>query len=192
MRQRADNNPHYIGSGNANRETNNDKQQTGGFLMAVILEQEQIVIIPTGDYRARVDWVEEVEGQFGPQLRFEFELVDEPWEGKALMGWASAKINRRTKLYKWTRAILGRTIRESEPFNSDKLVGKECRLSILVELRDDGSEFNKIASVLEAKSEPASNGREKGEESTAESTGPNCDDIDPAELERELFGDPNA
>jgi hypothetical protein len=119
--------------------------------MAVVLEQEKLDVLDTGIYRARVNSIEADEGQFGPQVKFEFEILDEPYADRTLVGWCSAKFSVRTKLFKWTRGILGRRIQVDERFDSDKLVGRECRLSVTIKIRaDDGTEFNKIDEVLEA------------------------------------------
>ncbi len=73
--------------------------------MGITVKQTRIETLPEGVYEAIIAKIEAADGQFGPQLKFTFELT-EP-EGKTLTGWCSQSFNVKSKLYAWTRAALG-------------------------------------------------------------------------------------
>lgn len=114
----------------------------------MIIEQEVYEVLPTGDYTATIVGIEPVDGQFGPQLRFDFMVSDGEHTGATLRSWASAKFSPRSKLYQWTRAAFrGNAIPPSYALNTDDLLNKRVVLSVIVETREDGSEFNKVQGV---------------------------------------------
>jgi hypothetical protein len=125
---------------------------------ALKIGQTSTEVLPTGDYIARIEEIEEDNGAYGPQVKFTFEIVEdkltssgESVKGKTLLGWASARFNRNTKLYKWTRAALGRDLAPDEPFDSDQVAGRNVTLAVVVQQRDDLSEYNKVTDVRPAR-----------------------------------------
>lgn len=116
------------------------------------IEQEHYEVLDTGDYLASVDKVEAEEGQYGPQLKFTFKLEE---QDRTLTGWANQKFSNRSKLYKWTKALLykGAAIPRDYNLNTLDLVGKVGLLTVTKEARDDGSEYNKIEGILPAEPE---------------------------------------
>ena len=65
------------------------------------------------------------------------------------MGWASATFSNKSKLYRWTRAGFGgQPIPREYSFTPGDLVGRKVRLTVLVKVRDDGEEYNKVEEVL--------------------------------------------
>lgn len=120
----------------------------------ITIEQTTSEVIPTGDYAAIVDDVAHDDGQYGPQVKLTFRLTGEaylpsgePISTKRLLGWASATFSRSSKLYRWTAAALGRPIAPGEAFSAAAIMGKPVTLTVLVKVKEDGSEYNKIDEV---------------------------------------------
>ena len=115
--------------------------------MTFEIEQTQYVLLPVGEYPAQITTVEPDDGQFGPQVKFTFTILDGDYKDQTLLGWASAKFNNKTKLYDWTRAVFDRPIPYDYNFRSDDLVGQKVSLTVIVKRKDDGTEFNRIEAV---------------------------------------------
>lgn len=115
--------------------------------MPIVIEQEQYTVFPTGDYKARITEIDEDEGLYGPQVKFEFTISGGEFDGESLLGWCSAKFSAKSKLYQWTRAAFGADIPEDYPFNSDDLLNRKVALTVIIMQKDDGSEFNRIEGV---------------------------------------------
>ena len=115
--------------------------------MSFEIEQTQHVLLPVGEYSAQITEVEPDDGQFGPQVKFTFTILDEDYRDLTLLGWTSAKFNNKTKLYEWTREAFGNPIPKDYNFRSDDLVGRDVSLTVIVRRKDDGSEFNRIEAV---------------------------------------------
>jgi len=61
--------------------------------------------IPTGEYRVFVSNVEDCEGQYGSQIRFTLEVMDDgDYQGRELRAWASANLSTKSKLARWAKA----------------------------------------------------------------------------------------
>ena len=117
--------------------------------MSVTIAKTTYEPIPTGEYPAVVKSVAmDEQGQFGPQVKLQFEVTGSTGMKKDLTGWASAVFNGKSKLYVWTKAILG-----AEPvgdFNSDSLLGRACKLVVIQQpsKADPSIINNKISAVL--------------------------------------------
>lgn len=101
-----------------------------------------------GVYEARVKSIEEdPEGQFGPQVFFQLEILDEDYEGRVLKAWASMPENGRMtpvhKLHGWLSAIRGSLIREGESVSTDELIGKRVMVQVGHKVKDRGT-FEKV------------------------------------------------
>lgn len=59
--------------------------------------------------------------------------------------------NAKAKLWTWAQAILGTTPAPDEPFRTSSLIGKGCRVVMVLGTKQDGSPFTKIDSLLAAK-----------------------------------------
>lgn len=120
-----------------------------------VLKVQTYETVDAGMYPARVaDVVWDENGQFGPQVKAIFELTEEEVAGKTLVGWASAKLSPKSKLYGWVSALLfrGKGIPEGYPaVDTDALKGLECILVVGVEKKPDGAEFNRVKDVLPMK-----------------------------------------
>lgn len=118
--------------------------------MNIHIDQTRYEPIPVGEYTAEIDSIEAVTGQFGDQLKMKFCIQSpEDYMDRVLLGWCSAKFTPKSKLFKWTQAILfsGGPVPEEYGFDSDGLVGHPCRIVVLTKADDKGGEFNKIDDV---------------------------------------------
>ena len=149
--------------------------------MQPVVYSEQAVI-PMGEYPARIkDVSEEPEGQFGPQFKYLFEITNGEQEGVSLMGWTSQKFSAKSKMKKWVTAATQQSFSAGDEFYPDSLVGKDVRIGVLKEAKDDGGEFNKINAVL-----PPSIAQKKAAQS-AEAT-ENSKVEEPLDEQEDLFG----
>ena len=112
----------------------------------VTIEQVYYEPIPTGKYPAKIKEIVEADGQFGPQLKFTFELQPgEGGESRELLGWTSQKFSNKSKLYKWTKAAFGGSpIDRSYTFKSEDLVGRSVLLTVVERESDDGEIYSKV------------------------------------------------
>jgi hypothetical protein len=119
--------------------------------MGITIEQTKHVVLPVGEYPAIVADIEEVDGQFGPQLKFTFNLLGEH-VGTLLTGWCSKSFNVKSKLYQWTQAMFGgKDIPEEWAFDSDTVLKRKVILAVIKRVGEDKSEYNKIDAVLPLK-----------------------------------------
>jgi len=111
------------------------------------IEQSYFEPVPTGDYQCVVGAVAPDEGQFGPQLQFRFDITAGDMTDRSLMGWCSQKFSPKSKLYKWTRAILGKDIPRGWALDTDLLLDRPVVATVVVQTREDGSEYNKLTDL---------------------------------------------
>jgi len=103
-----------------------------------------------GIYPAKVNNIDEIDGQFGLQWRFEFAIdnsEERPW------AWATAKIGTKTKLYKWATALLGRQLAIGERLVRAELIGKPCNVIIKEkpDMEADGGMRRYVDDIIKAK-----------------------------------------
>ena len=123
--------------------------------MGITIPQTQYEVLPVGEYPAIVADVEEVEGKFGPQLKFTFNLIGEH-VGTLMTGWCSRSFNTKSKLYSWTQAIFGGAdIPQEWAFDSDKILKRKVVLVLIKRKGENDSEFNKIDQLLPYKGKEA-------------------------------------
>ena len=125
--------------------------------------------IDPGNYVAKIAKIEDVEGQFGEQHKFTFELApDEEGETRTMLGWCSAKFSSKSKLGEWVRAILfnNNEIPTGFELDTDELIGRSVMLQVSTEKDTDGNEINKIAKMypVKKKAKPAKIVQELGYE----------------------------
>ena len=111
--------------------------------MGITVARTVYEVLPQDIYMAEVLDIEECEGDYGDQLKFTFDLLD--LDDRQQFGWTSKKLSPKSKLWAWTRALLG-----SEPegdLDCDRLINRKCRLSLSVETKD-GVEYNRIKDIL--------------------------------------------
>jgi len=104
--------------------------------------------IPAGEYQARIRRIEPGEGTYGPYLKFEFEIMNDPdYAGEIIFALASETFSPKSKLRGWVQTLTGRTFEEGDPFDTDDILRLPCRISLTVE-STEGGERNKVISVL--------------------------------------------
>lgn len=113
-------------------------------------------IVSAGLYPAKVEEVEEADGNWGPFLKFVFRLQG----GATVTGCASAKFSTKSKLYKWVRAILlnGEPAPKGFRLRTADLVGRYCQVQVGVDTDAEGERFNSIEAVYppaQAQAQPA-------------------------------------
>lgn len=91
--------------------------------------------IDAGVYPAKfVGWEEKDEGQYGPYLRLEFEIVDGDYEGIKRSIVASTKLTKgkkskhTSKLFTIVTTLMGREPKAGEDISLKDLVGSECQI----------------------------------------------------------------
>ena len=105
------------------------------------IEKREYTVLDTGTYAATVASSTTTTGQFGEQLQWDFKLDD----GSSQRAWCSTSLTPKSKLFLWTKALLGDV---PDTLETDALIGLPCRLSILSKAKEDGTEFNKVDQVL--------------------------------------------
>lgn len=118
--------------------------------MGIKIEMTKYDPIPAGVYLAQIGAVDEAEGQFGPQLKIRFDLLDDEHSDRALTGWTSCKLSPKSKLYTWSKAAIfgGRDIPATWSFDSDGLLGRQVQIVVSAERGSDGETYNKVKDVL--------------------------------------------
>lgn len=116
----------------------------------VIPWKESTGMLDPGVYSAVVSEITEVEGQFGPQLQFQFVILDgdgAKTDGQ-IRGWCSAKWGTKTKLLDWSRALLkSKCPAEKSPIDTDLLLGRKCDLLVESKLRANGEQGSTLAAL---------------------------------------------
>jgi len=98
----------------------------------VAYESGNPMSLEPGIYPAKVGNIDEVDGQFGLQWRLEFSIdnsEDAPW------AWATAKLGTKTKLWRWSTALVGRPLAVGETLTRQQLIGLPC--SVIIKERPD-------------------------------------------------------
>jgi len=116
--------------------------------MGFKMQKRVYELLDMGTYPVTVKEVRKAEGDYGEQVVFTFRVDDSEAE---LCAWASATYSTKSKLGRWVVAILGDM---PDQLDSEELVGKPCRITVLVKTKDDGTQFNKVDEVLPAKRKP--------------------------------------
>lgn len=135
-------------------------------------EQPDFEPMEPGEYKAKLSELEEeLEGQYGPQVRFTFEVMDdEDYNGDTIRGWASLKTDddgdytfwEGTKLWDWVTALRGGdAVGVGEEFSLDDLIGNTCRILVVNKTKKDGTPTDKVDNVLAPKKTKAPGSRRK-------------------------------
>lgn len=122
--------------------------------MAVI-QQTVYEVLEAGEYGATVSQIETADGQYGPQLKWQFSLEGD----RRLSAWTSQTFSAKSKLWKWTAAALGRDIPRGYTLDTDFLIGRPVRVIVTVTPGRDGEDYNRIGDVLPPRrTAPTANG----------------------------------
>jgi hypothetical protein len=119
--------------------------------------------LPTADYIGKVADIEDAEGQFGPQLKWTFDVIaPEEYNDRQIMGWTSAVLSPKSKAMEWVRAALGgQDIDWNQEFDFDEIKGRLVSISLVCKAKPDGSEFNRIEAVRPYRPPRKPNGKPK-------------------------------
>lgn len=116
--------------------------------MSIKIEQTVYELLPVGDYHAVITDIQQTDGIYGPQLCFSFTIEGGDHDGSQLKAWCSAKFSTKSKLYEWARAAFGGVeIPPTYTFDADDVMGRKVTLTVIINAKDDGTEFNKIQTV---------------------------------------------
>jgi hypothetical protein len=119
--------------------------------MSIKINQTHYQVLPIGEYVAKITGIVEEDGQFGPQLKFTFDMLAPDLEMRYVVGWCTAKFSKKSKLYAWTKAALGgNPIPPDWDFDSEDVLGKIVRLELVTDTKEDGETYNQIHAVKPA------------------------------------------
>lgn len=105
-------------------------------------------LIETGWYKARIKAITPEEGKFGPQLKWVFEIVAEPYAGQTLSAWVNQSMNTTGRLVLWGCAALGETVAtEDTEFDTEDCVGRVVEIQVTEKTGKDGKVYNKVEDV---------------------------------------------
>ena len=121
--------------------------------MAIRIIQRTIETLPMGEYVAVVKSLDSETRDFGrgdqEQVRWFFACETPAGVVVDVPGWCSAIFTNRSKLYAWTKAVLGGgEMPRDYNFNSDDMVGRKVIVALTVKDREDGSDFNRVDRLL--------------------------------------------
>lgn len=113
-------------------------------------QKQEIESIPTGEYLAEFINYEEVEGQYGEQLKLTFEIVSpKAYAPRTRFVWCSKKLTtgpKTSKLWTIVESLYNRKLVVGETVNLDALIGRQAVLVIVEEAKDDQT-FSKVTAV---------------------------------------------
>jgi hypothetical protein len=108
-------------------------------------------MIEPGFYRAKLsEIIEEKDGQFGPQLRLQWIVIDEDGNAtdKEIRSWVSAKWHEKSRLFGVAKALLkSKCPQPPNGIDTDNLIGKRADLEVVPYKKQDGSDGTKIGNV---------------------------------------------
>jgi len=113
--------------------------------MALTIKAQSYEPLSTGEYRVELTAIEEVETQYGNQLKWTFSVPD---EGRTLVAFSSISASLKSKCMQWAGALLNRPIKADETVNFAKLVGKSATAVVVRKRKDDGTEYNTIDDLM--------------------------------------------
>ncbi len=131
-------------------EGTTNSQQKENDEMGIKIEQTTYDAVPTGDYKAVITAIEQVEGKFGPQLQIKSEINHGPYAGNTFLCWVSPKFSPKSRLYEWVEAALAMPVPKTYTFDSDHLIGREVVATLVVRELDGGGEVNRVDRVRAA------------------------------------------
>jgi hypothetical protein len=103
------------------------------------IEFEPYTVLPAGMYRCRLEAISNLETQFGPSLRFQWNVVSGDEEGEEVSGLVNKKLLPKSKLAAWAKAHLNISdFPEGFVLKLSSLINKEVMLTLGVEPRTDG------------------------------------------------------
>lgn len=126
------------------------KEKVKPMSIELTAQKQEIESMPTGEYLGEFINYEEVEGQYGEQLRLTFEIVSpKAYAARTRFVWASKKLStgaKPSKLWTIVEALYNRKLIVGETVNLDRLIGRQAVLVIVEEAKDDQT-FSKVTAI---------------------------------------------
>ena len=142
------------GDGDGDKKIDSDSEESSFVVtkketneMGIKIEQTTYDAVPTGDYKAVITGIEQVEGKFGPQLQIKCEINAGPHAGNTFLCWVSPRFSPKSRLYEWVEAVLAMPVPRTYTFDSDHLIGREVIATLVVRELDGGGEVNRVDRV---------------------------------------------
>jgi hypothetical protein len=118
------------------------------------IPKKTFLLIPAGSYLAVISNLEKTVGTYGEQIRFSFRVFTpdvEYTDGEVeLPAWCSVNYSEKSKLYRWTRAVLAGDFDPNADFQASKLINRRILVNVEKNAGANGGEFNKITDILAA------------------------------------------
>ncbi len=114
--------------------------------LTTIVVEESFESVPTGGYRTKFLRVEEAEGspQYGPALRWCFEVTEGPLAGKLATALTGRKFATKTNAGKLLSQLQGKPLEKGETVDLSQFVGKVFAVNVV----DTESGSTKVESVF--------------------------------------------
>jgi len=91
------------------------------------LEVKAPEALAPGVYDAELKSIELVQGQFGPRMRWLFDI-----DGFTVSAWTTTNTSAKSRAIEYGEAILGRKLGPKERIPVDELTGAGCRLTLSI------------------------------------------------------------
>ena len=116
--------------------------------MKLTVTESTYEAVPSGLYIADVEALEDIEGKFGPQIKFNLRIVGGEYDDKKLSAWCNPVLSPKSKLYRWLKQLnfdlsVGATV------DIDALVGKRVLVKVEQIDRDDGSSVSRVSELMD-------------------------------------------
>jgi hypothetical protein len=143
-----------------------------------------------GIYPARLLGVETRDNDYGPGLRWLFEITESGGQTTQRTAYSSMATGEKSKCGRWVEALLGDAPADGQEIDLDELRNLHCRVEIGHKVGDKGTAFDVILEVLPVaapgKARPASSrGRLSGSSRTSRDAAPQTAEILGAEFEED-------
>lgn len=104
---------------------------------------EEVQLISNGVYEAVVEKAEDSSSDYGPQVKFTFRYTHPNLRHLTVPGWASKKLNPKTKLFKWVTS-LGIKVEKGMVLETESLRNIPCLITVGVA---KNGEYNVVEDV---------------------------------------------
>lgn len=112
--------------------------------MVLVIEIPRQKIIEDGDYIAELKNVEEIQGKYGPMLRFVFDVIEPGYETR-VTGICSKYVTPKSKLFRWLNALEADFSQSQIDLHS--LIGRKCIITVSLAVGPDGMEYLNVVDV---------------------------------------------
>jgi len=119
--------------------------------MPIVIRAQSYEPLPTGEYRVVLSAIEEVDTQYGKQLKWTFSVPD---ENRTLTAYSSISPSVKSKCMQWASVLLNRAIGAEEEVDFEKLVGRSAIATVMRKRKDDGTEYNTVDDLLPLRKPP--------------------------------------